>query len=108
MQRAGPPPVGQRALSRNDWNRLLLLAHTDKAEAFSQYSQHYLATNGQLYYSDAHQFADYADGYHAWLDGLLHSAEHATEMISELYVPATGSPTSCRRSARTSARTGST
>ena len=61
-------PAGQRALSLEDWKRLLYLAHHDKAEAWERYSTHYLATSGQLYESDAHQFAEYIDDYHLWLD----------------------------------------
>jgi FAD/FMN-containing dehydrogenase len=87
VEAAGPPPEGQRALSRDDWRRLLYLAHVDKARAFEEYSLHYLATTGQLYYSDAHQLADYTDGYHAQLDAALGTQHRATEMISELYVP---------------------
>jgi FAD/FMN-containing dehydrogenase len=87
IEHAGPLPEGQRALSRDDWRRLLVLAHTDKSEAFRQYAEHYLATSGQLYYSDAHQLGDYEDGYHRALDSHLRSPHRATEMISELYVP---------------------
>ena len=87
IERTGPPPPGQRALSRDDWQRLIYLAHTNKAEAFKQYSTHYLATSGQIYYSDAHQLADYTDGYHARVDELLGSEAPSTEMISEIYVP---------------------
>jgi FAD/FMN-containing dehydrogenase len=83
----GSLPEGQRMLSRDDWNRLIYLAHTDKAEAFKQYSSHYLATSGQLYFSDAHQFADYRDGYHAQVDELMRAPAPCTEVISELYVP---------------------
>ncbi|MBD0329062.1 MAG: FAD-binding oxidoreductase [Thermoleophilia bacterium] len=87
VEAAGPPPAGQRALSADDWERLIYLAHTDRALAFEQYSRHYLATSGQLYYSDAHQLADYADGYHEALDARLGSGQRATEMITEVYVP---------------------
>jgi FAD/FMN-containing dehydrogenase len=87
VESAGPPPAGQRVLTGDDWQRLLYLAHTDKQEAWKQYSTHYLATSGQLYYSDAHQFADYNDGYHARLDQLLQAASPSTEMITEVYVP---------------------
>ena len=80
-------PDDQRALTREDWARLLYLTHADKAQAFAQYVEHYLATSGQLYYSDAHQFADYEDGYHLWLDEKLGATDRATEMITELYVP---------------------
>lgn len=83
----GPPPSGQRTLTRDDWQRLLYLAHTDKALAFEQYSTYYLSTSGQVYYSDAHQFADYKDGYHEALDVQLATEHRASEMISELYVP---------------------
>jgi FAD/FMN-containing dehydrogenase len=78
---------GQRALSRDDWRNLLYLAHTDKSRAFDLYTAHYLATSGQLYSSDAHQFADYVDGYHSDVDGRLGSPHPATEVITEIYVP---------------------
>ena len=80
-------PEGQRVLTREDWAQLLLLTHTDKALAFERYSAHYLQTSGQLYLSDAHQFADYVDGYHERLDEVMGATHPATEMISELYVP---------------------
>jgi len=83
----GPLPAGQRALSRDDWTRLIALAHTDKPKAFDLYAEHYLATTGQLYDSDLHQLADYEDGYHRGLDERLGVPHRATEMISELYVP---------------------
>lgn len=87
IERAGPPPAEQRALSHDDWQRLIYLAHTNKAEAFKQYSAHYLATSGQIYYSDAHQLADYTDGYHARLDEVTGAQVRSTEMITEVYVP---------------------
>ena len=76
-----PLPVAQRALSADDWRRLLRLAHTDKSRAFDLYTQHYLATTGQLYWSDAHQLAFYAHGYH---DDV---GSGGSEMITEIYVP---------------------
>lgn len=82
-----PIPEDQKALSRAEWAQLLLLTHTDKARAFELYAAHYLQTSGQIYLSDAHQYGDYVDGYHAQLDVAM-SAEHpATEMITEIYVP---------------------
>lgn len=81
------PPADQKALSREDWQRLLYLAHTDKTRAFEQYVSHYLATSGQLYFSDAHQFADYNDGYHRAIDARMGATARATEMITEIYVP---------------------
>ena len=82
-----PIPDGQRTLSREDWGRLLLLAHTDRAAAYRAYTEHYAATSGQLYRSDTLQMADYDDGYHRVIDAALGAEHPATEMISELYVP---------------------
>jgi FAD/FMN-containing dehydrogenase len=80
-------PEGQRTLSREDWGRLLLLAHTDRAAAYRAYIAHYAATSGQLYRSDTLQMAEYDDGYHRAIDTALGAEHPATEMISELYVP---------------------
>ena len=52
-------PDSQLGLSVEDWMRLYVLAHTDKAEAYAQYAGHYLRTDGQLYWSDEHQFSPY-------------------------------------------------
>jgi FAD/FMN-containing dehydrogenase len=87
VKREQPPPTDQRELSMDDWMRLITLAHTDKQLAFKLYSEHYLATSGQIYYSDRHQMADYLDGYHRRLDQVMGAEHRATEMISELYVP---------------------
>jgi FAD/FMN-containing dehydrogenase len=84
---ATPITAGQRALSRENWQFLLTLAHTDKTRAFEEYARHYLATSGQNYWSDLHQLADYTPGYHAGLDRQLSARHPASEMISELYVP---------------------
>lgn len=84
---AASPPADQRALSRADWRRLILLAHTDKKRAFELYAAHYLATSGQHYRSDTHQLADYVDGYHHEVDTALGHRHPHTEMITELYVP---------------------
>lgn len=80
-------PGGQRALGEDDWLSLLVLAHQDKSRAFELYAQHYLATSGQLYYSDDHQLAVYLDDYHERLDEKLGDVEAGTEMITEVYVP---------------------
>jgi FAD/FMN-containing dehydrogenase len=66
---------------------LITLAHTDKKLAFKVYSEYYLATSGQIYYSDRHQLAEYLDGYHRRLDEIMGTMHRASEMISELYVP---------------------
>jgi FAD/FMN-containing dehydrogenase len=84
---ATPMPPGQKELVDDDWQRLLLAAHADKAEAFRVYSQYYLSTNGQVYWSDTHQYGAYLDGYHKGIDARMGVRDPATEMITEIYVP---------------------
>ena len=79
-------PGDQRVLSERDWEVMVRLAHEDKRRAFDHYARHYLATDGQMYWSDTHQLAEYVDDYHAVLD--RHSSgPPASEMIGEVYVP---------------------
>jgi FAD/FMN-containing dehydrogenase len=82
---AAPLTPSHRELSGDDWKRLLQLAHTDRKLAFEVYSSHYLATNGQLYWSDTHQLSVYLDDYHHELDERL--GARGSEMITEVYVP---------------------
>ncbi|WP_019677650.1 FAD-binding protein [Arsukibacterium perlucidum] len=77
----------QLRLSKANWQQLLYLAHTDKAEAFSRFSQFYLASSGQRYWSDSHQLSIYLDDYHLALDQQLARGCAGSEMITELYVP---------------------
>jgi len=81
-----PIPQGQRELTNEDWLRLLWLAHTDKAAAFRRYAEHYLATDGQIYWSDTHQLSPYFDGYHEGIDARS-GRSPGSEMITEVYVP---------------------
>jgi FAD/FMN-containing dehydrogenase len=82
-----PVPAAQRELRVEDWGELLYLAHTDKRRAFELYRDHYLATDGQVYWSDEHQLGVYVDDYHREIDRRLGAHDPATEMITELYVP---------------------
>jgi FAD/FMN-containing dehydrogenase len=82
-------PDGQRRLSQSDWNRLLHLAHADKSAAFREFTDFYLATHGQIYWSDTHQLNLYLEDYHGALDHRLGAACRGSEMITELYVPRT-------------------
>ncbi len=84
---ATPVPANQRELSEQDWGKLLYLAHANREEAFQMYARHYLATSGQIYWSDTHQMSTYLDDYHRALDRRLGTADRATEMITEIYVP---------------------
>lgn len=82
-----PMPAERRELTAEDWRRLLLLAHADKARAWQAYSEHYLATSGQIYWSDRQQMSVYIDGYHREIDAQSGATSPATEMITEIYVP---------------------
>ena len=82
-----PIPAGQKRLSADDWNELLLLAHTRKSEAFERYSRHYLGTNGQIYWSDWHQMSYYNDAYEDYLRGHMPGYTEGSLMITEVYVP---------------------
>jgi FAD/FMN-containing dehydrogenase len=82
-----PFPDGQLSLGAPEWRRLVRLAHTDKSRAFAEYSRYYMATDGQLYWSDTHQLSDYPESYHADLDADLQSGAKGSEMITELFVP---------------------
>lgn len=77
----------QLRLSKANWQQLLYLAHTDKAEAFRRFSAFYLASGGQRYWSDSHQLSIYLDDYHLLLDQQLDRGCAGSEMITELYVP---------------------
>lgn len=80
-------PDGQRALSNQEWGRLLYLTHTDRAKAAAAYIAHYMATSGQLYWSDLHQRSEYIAGYHQRLDVATGAATPGSEIITEIYVP---------------------
>ncbi len=82
-----PLPEHQLRLSDNQWNELLLLAHIDKSKAFEKYSQHYLKTNGQIYWSDIHNLSFYNEGYVEFLNASLPHYPKGSLMITEVYVP---------------------
>ncbi|MGQ0843309.1 MAG: FAD-binding oxidoreductase [Sporichthyaceae bacterium] len=82
-----PIPKGQRAFTAADWQNMLALAHVAKSRANDAYAAHYLATSGQLYWSDLLQTAVYLDDYHDELDARLPAGPRGTEMITEVYVP---------------------
>jgi len=82
-----PIPARQHRLTANDWNELLLLAHTRKSDAFERYSRFYLSTHGQLYWSDAHQMSYYNDGYEDYLRRRMPGYTAGSLMITEVYVP---------------------
>ncbi len=75
------------------WLKLLKLAHDDKKQAFKLYAQHYLQTDGQIYWSDTMQLSTYIPTYAEFLEKAL--PQHDTREISvketlvigEHYVP---------------------
>jgi FAD/FMN-containing dehydrogenase len=69
-----------------DWARLTFYSHTQKRRAFQVYSTRYLATSGQIYWSDSQLSAAYVDNYHADLDAATDAKVPGTEMITEIYV----------------------
>lgn len=87
-----PVPADQRRLSGAEWKDLLVLAHRNKREAFRRFAAFYLATDGQLYWSDTHQLNLYLEDYHGALDRRLGAPVCGSEMITELYVPRAALP----------------
>jgi FAD/FMN-containing dehydrogenase len=82
-----PIPASQKQLSMENWSDLFYLAHVDKARAFDTYVSYYLSTDGQVYWSDTHQLAEYLDNYHEALNKRLGPQGSGSEMITEVYVP---------------------
>ena len=87
VQNDKPIPKDEKLLSDENWRQLLYLAHTDKKQAFKKYTEYYLSTNGQIYWSDLHQLSIYPDNYHREIDTRIHAPYSATEMITEMNVP---------------------
>ena len=85
--RAVAAPDDQVGLSTEDWVRLYALAHTAKSQAYAEYANHYLQTDGQIYGSDEHQFSPYLPEAGQTLARKLGWSTPASLMISELYVP---------------------
>jgi len=94
-----PIPEVQKRLSGEQWQQLYTLAHTDKAAAYRAYTDYYLTTDGQVYWSDTHQLSYYVTGHDEVVDQLLAARSPGSLMISELYVPRNGLPAFLSRSA---------
>jgi FAD/FMN-containing dehydrogenase len=76
------------SLSREQWVGLLELALRDKRRALQLYSQHYIATHGNVYWSDTMQLSTYVPSYIEVLEKLSGSAHGESLVIGELYTPA--------------------
>jgi FAD/FMN-containing dehydrogenase len=82
-----PIPKDEKQLTDENWRQLLYLAHADQKQAFKKYSEYYLSTTGQIYWSDLHQLSIYPENYHREIDEKMHAPYPATEMITEIDVP---------------------
>ncbi len=82
-----PMSADQRGLSASQWQELVRLAHVAPGRAFDAYATHYLATDGQRYWSDLHQLSTYVPNYHGALNAEIVEGPPASEVITELYVP---------------------
>src|SRR5438132_1700349 len=80
------PVVAKRELRDDDWLDLLRLAYTDREKAFKRYSDYYLSTNGQTYWSDTSQLSAYLSNYAQKLRELI-GGEESSLIITEIYVP---------------------
>ncbi|MCH7904898.1 MAG: FAD-binding oxidoreductase [Armatimonadetes bacterium] len=77
----------QVGVSDRAWKELVYLAHTDKARGFQLYSDFYMESSGQVYWSDTSQIGGYDVDYHVDTDRRMKAIDPATEMITEIYVP---------------------
>jgi len=82
-----PMPEIKEKLDKKKWNELLSLAHTNKAQAFNFYTNYYMSTNGNIYWSDTHQLSYYNDEYHEFLKETIPNYTEGSLMITEAYVP---------------------
>jgi FAD/FMN-containing dehydrogenase len=80
------PVVAKSELRDDDWLALLRLAYTDREKAFKRYSDHYLSTNGQTYWSDTNQLSPYLANYAQKIREQI-GGDESSLIITEIYVP---------------------
>jgi FAD/FMN-containing dehydrogenase len=80
------PTVAKRQLHDDDWLELLRLAYTDREKAFKRYSDYYLSTNGQTYWSDTNQLSPYLPDYAQQIRAQI-GGDESSLIITEIYVP---------------------
>ena len=85
------PILAEKKLRNDDWLDLLRLAYTDREKAFKRYSDYYLSTNGQTYWSDTSQLSAYLPNYAKKLREQI-GGEESSLIITEIYVPRTDLP----------------
>jgi len=92
------PIAAKKELLDDDWLDLLRLAYTDRAKAFKHYSDYYLSTNGQTYWSDTIQLSAYLPNYAQKMRELI-GGDESSLIITEIYVPRTDLPAFLARAA---------
>src|SRR5512133_410219 len=80
------PIVAKKVLRDDDWLDLLRLAYTDREKAFKRYSDYYLSTNGQTYWSDTNQLSAYLPNYAQKIRDQI-GGDESSLIITEIYVP---------------------
>src|SRR6059058_4183072 len=80
------PIVAKKELRDDDWLELLRLAYTDRGKAFKRYSDYYLSTNGQTYWSDTNQLGAYLPNYAQKIRNQI-GGDESSLIITEIYVP---------------------
>ena len=80
------PIVAKKELRDDDWLELLRLAYTDRGKAFKRYSDYYLSTNGQSYWSDTNQLSAYLPNYAQKIREQI-GGQESSLIITEIYVP---------------------
>jgi FAD/FMN-containing dehydrogenase len=80
------PIVAEKELHDADWLELLRLAYIDRGKAFRRYSDYYLSTNGQTYWSDTNQLSAYLPNYAQKIREQI-GGDESSLIISEIYVP---------------------
>jgi FAD/FMN-containing dehydrogenase len=80
------PIAAKKELRDDDWLDLLRLAYTDREKAFKHYSDYYLSTNGQTYWSDTNQLSAYLPNYAQKIRDEI-GGDESSLIITEIYVP---------------------
>ncbi len=80
------PVIAKKELRDDDWLELLRLAYTDREKAFKRYSDYYLSTNGQTYWSDTNQLSAYLPNYAQKIRDQI-GGDESSLIITEIYVP---------------------
>jgi FAD/FMN-containing dehydrogenase len=80
------PVIAKKELRDEDWLELLRLAYTNREKAFKRYSDYYLSTNGQTYWSDTNQLSAYLPNYAQKIREQV-GGDESSLIITEIYVP---------------------